>query len=285
VRVPIRVNRSRARLLPARLSSPDPGFLLQPDPSAPVEAFSSVVSLFLLNGTYKSTSPGRHRDSDRLLLDRLAGSTPVVLDVGASDGSTSLDLIRALGDSFAKYYVTDRAVSVHVAAADGRAYFYDAGGACVLVRTPSWVLYPTASGAGWDPLLRALHGGVPPFVPGLPEISLVQPALLERARRDSRVEIRAHDVFDPWRGATPDVVKVANLLNPAYFADDRIRAAIRTLGSALAVGGLLLVIDNRDVEQASLFERTAAGFRLVARVRGGTDVEALVLAQDGATDC
>jgi hypothetical protein len=90
--------------------------------------------------------------------------------------------------------------------------------------------------------------------------------------------IRAHDVFEPWTDRKPTVIKIANLLNRAYFSDERIRSAVANLWRALEPDGLLLVIDNRDVEQSSLFERTGDGFRLLARVRGGTDVEGLVLA-------
>jgi hypothetical protein len=59
--------------------------------------FSIAVSRLQFGITFKTTRPGHHKQSDRLLLETYYGSKPVILDVGASDGSTSLDLIRALG--------------------------------------------------------------------------------------------------------------------------------------------------------------------------------------------
>jgi hypothetical protein len=108
-------------------------------------------------------------------------------------------------------------------------------------------------------------------------VSLVQPRLRELASRDARVHLRPHDIFQPWDGPAPTVIKAANLLNRAYFSEDQIRTAVRNFWRALALDGLLLVIDNRDVEKASLFARTEAGFRSVNAINGGTEIESLVL--------
>jgi len=271
------LNRRAWGALPRRICFPDPALLLRPEAVPTPEAFSDLVSPLLVHGTRKTTRPGRHAQSDRMLLEALRGRRPVILDVGASDGSTSLDLLGALGGEFEAYYVTDKAPRIRARAERGRTFFYGADGECVLVATPRWVAYPTAGARVWRPLLRLLHGEIPPCDPGYPEVSLVQPRLHEIARRDPRVVIRDYDVFRPWDGPAATAVKAANLLNRAYFSDGQIREALRNLWRALAPEGLLLVIDNRGVEQASLFRRSAGGFVPAGKVRGGTDVQDLVL--------
>ncbi|MGK4007668.1 hypothetical protein WMF31_33915 [Sorangium sp. So ce1036] len=272
--------------LPRRIALPDPRDLLASERIAAPDAFAARSSLFVLRGTTRSTRPGRHRQGDALLARALRGSSPVVLDVGAADGSTSLDLLAALGDRFAAYYVTDRTLSLRARTDDrGRAFLYDAeDGTCVLIATPRWVVYPAAEvRAGW--LRRALpwlRGGIPPFDPAYPEVSLVQPRLREVARRDARVIVRAYNVLEPWDGPAPTVVKIANLLNRAFLPDAAIRRATRNLYRALPRGGLLLVIDNRvvdgrPVEKASLLERGEGGFRHVESVNGGTEILDLAL--------
>ncbi|WP_437295111.1 hypothetical protein [Sorangium sp. So ce426] len=267
-------------MLPRRVCFPDPRALLRPEEITSPEVFSERISVLLLGGTYKTTRPGRHRQSDALLVGALRQKSPVVLDVGASDGSTALDLITALGDAFEAYYVTDRALSLRVRADDrGRAFFYDADGACVLAATPRLLFYPAAAGSRRWPrwVLPGWRGAIPPFDPAYPEVSLVQPRLREIARRDARVRLRPHDIFQPWDGPAPTVVKAANILNRAYFSDDQLRRAARNFWRALAPDGLLLVIDNRDAEKASLFARTEGGFEHIDSIHGGTEIKELIL--------
>ncbi|WP_434043189.1 MULTISPECIES: hypothetical protein [Sorangium] len=282
MRIPLRLNRAGwpSLGLPRRICFPDPRDLLRPEQIAAPEVFSERVSILLLSGTRKTTRPGRHRQSDALLVKALGQQRPVVLDVGASDGSTALDLLTTLGDAFASYFVTDRALSLRVRTDDrGRAFFYDADGACVLAATPRLLFYPAAEGLRWLPRWASpwLQGGIPPYDPAYPEVSLVQPRLQELARRDARVVLRTHDIFQPWDGPAPTVIKAANLLNRAYFSDDQLRQAMRNFWSALAPDGLLLVIDNRDIEKASLFARTEGGFRHIDSIHGGTEIRPLAL--------
>lgn len=292
MRVPFRLNRAGwpAVPLPRRICLPDPRNLLSAERIAAPEVFATQSSIFVLHGTTRTTRPGRHRQGDALLARALRGTSPVVLDVGAADGSTSLDLIAALGGRFAAYYVTDRTLSLRARTDDlGRAFLYDAeDGSCVLVATPRWVVYPAVEvRAPWlRRVLPWLHGVIPPYDPAYPEVSLIQPRLREVARRDTRVIVRAYNVFEPWDGPTPTVVKIANLLNRTFFSDARIRQATLNLFRALPRGGLLLVIDNRQVdgrpvEKVSLFERGEDRFQHVESLNGGTEILDLVLGRGG----
>ena len=108
MRLPIKLNQAGWPSRFARLSFAfhDPRPLANEDYShlAPLE-FSRAISTLQFGVTFKTTRPGRQAHSNQFISQIYRESKPVILDVGASDGSTSLDLIRSLVD-FGHYFVT-----------------------------------------------------------------------------------------------------------------------------------------------------------------------------------
>lgn len=190
MRMPIKLNRAGwPRLLSALpLMSDDPRSLALGRSGATRESFSQSVSVLKFGTTFKTTLPGRQPDSNRFLAARYAGKAPVVLDIGASDGSTSLDLLGALTGQFGHYFVTDFNISVRWGVdMRGRYYFTDASGACILSASPRWLIYadvgdaPLAlKAARQAPTLRLagrqLLGGDPPRPPGTGGTGACRPA-------------------------------------------------------------------------------------------------------------
>ncbi len=167
------------------------------------EAFSRMVSTIKVGSTWRTTQARRHGRSDLEVRRLLAGSRPYILDVGASDGTTSLDLIQKLKDGFARYYVTDKVLEVRVLAARPAVFFYDPQGAPLMAATPRLVAYADCSDA--DPLSRRLARGLiaqaPPLAAGgARPVSLVQEELSDLCRRDPRVRLLAYDILEPWSG-------------------------------------------------------------------------------------
>ena len=244
--------------------------------------FSARVSSLTLKGTWRSTRPGRHVQTNKLLARLVSGGQPVIVDIGVSDGVTSLELIEELGANFAKYHVTDRFLAVDFVESGSSVLFFDKGGDCICVAGRWVVFYPEMRRHGR--ILRWLYPGV--FgVEGadrtlLREQSLIQPQLLELAEKDPRIAVTAHDAFAhwPWEGA--EVVKVGNLLNRAYFSDPQITSVLRNAHQALRDGGRLVVVENRgaeQLEQTSIFLRQGGGFILEQQIGAGTEIGDLAL--------
>src|SRR6202790_3563539 len=103
---------------------------------------SAIISVLKFVTTFKTTSPGRHEHSNRYLLELYGSTRPTILDIGVSDGSTALDLLDALRDSFKHYFVTDLNLSVRCGE-DGRGvvYFADRTDRCVLRVSKRWLVY------------------------------------------------------------------------------------------------------------------------------------------------
>jgi len=234
--------------------------------------FSASVSSLQFGVTFKTTHPGRHAQSNRFLRETYRGSRPVILDVGASDGSTSLDLIQELGSNFAYYYVTDLNLSVRCGYdSKGVVYFVDQNGSCILRASERLLVYSDTSRAKL-PLRLIARTLLAKYrnAGGWRNLVLIQPALRRRAKCDPRIIIQRYDIFAPWTGPPPDLVKVANLLNNDYFSDSQIKKALQVQCSILAPNGrLLLISEDQDIEKFSVFRKTPAGMELELTHAGG----------------
>jgi hypothetical protein len=242
--------------------------------------YSARVSSLQSAGTWKTTWPGRHTLTEQLI-EKLVGAGWVdILDVGVSDGSTVLDLIRRLGSRFFSYYATDRTLRVQCETEGRVARFYEADGHCICVATPWLVVYPEDKGSS------LLHRWAQRFLP-LPgvaspgkrrQVDLIQPELRKLAETDPRLIIREYDLLCTWDGPKVDLAKAANVLNRTYFSDDKITLALRNLHEALKDGGHLILTENREAgrEQASVFRRVRQRFQTLQSVGGGSDIADLV---------
>jgi hypothetical protein len=75
-----------------------------------------------------------------------------------------------------------------------------------------------------------------------------------------------------------DIIKVANVLNKTYFADASIKIAASNLCRGLAIGGRLVLTDNRDSERVSILVKQTDGQLAVEQeFNGGCDVTPLLV--------
>ena len=196
----------------------------------------------------------------------------MILDVGASDGSTSLDLIHVLGSDFAYYYVTDLNLCVRCGSdRKGVVYFVDPNGACILRASERFLVYSNTGGAQLPlrliakTLLAKCRN-----VRDWRDLVLIQPDLVRRATRDRRITIERYDMFAPWTGRPPDLIKVANLLNSQYFSDAQLIKALQVQCSNLAPNGrLLLISEEENVERFTVYRKTPTGMQLEWTHAGG----------------
>ena len=65
-----------------------------------------------VGGTIKITGGNRHPVADQMLIDNVDLSDATIVDIGAADGSTSLDLIGKLA-AFQRYVIADLHFSSH----------------------------------------------------------------------------------------------------------------------------------------------------------------------------
>ncbi len=254
----------------------DPRVAASPDPDP--AAFSAAMSAFHVGDTFKITARGRHRISNQVLIDHVDLRGATILDIGASDGGTSVDLIEQANADFAEYFITDRHLTVEAANVGRHVVFFDGSGRCILIGGPGYVAYPADSrrvARTWSRLIRKARASVPR------SIQLINPDARRLIENDPRVSIREHDLFAPWDGPEPDVVKVANLLNRAYFSESDLVRAIDVLRSTVRDGGHLLIIDNPvdptdTTARTGLYRRVGEELQAVATGQPSPEVATLI---------
>lgn len=262
----------------------DPRVLLQ-DELAP-DDFRSAMSILHVGETIKITGTGRHSVADALLLDNVDLRGASLVDLGASDGTTSAELIATLPSDFASYVMADLYLTLQAVEVGRCVLFFDADGTCVLVAGRRLLAWPTLSRTvRWlcaPVLFRARRR------PGR-EVLLLGPEARWLTSSDPRISTRIHDVFQPWPGSAPDVIKVANLLRRLYFSDEDILRALTALLASLEDGGHLLILDNPRLPgiavRAGLYRREAGRFQLVVQTPHAPEIADLLRSPELAVSC
>jgi hypothetical protein len=256
-------------------SAVDARQLIDDTPNA--EQFTRAMRDLRFGVVFKTTAVRRHAATHDALASLSFDAPPVVLDVGSSDGSTSLELIKRI--RFETYYVTDLHLELRYTRVGGRTLFYDDNDACILVVGNRLIVYPDLGGAlppfGW--IARKTHRDLPadPTIDG--QVLLVTPALAVRNNDDENVVVTRYDVLRPWVGTPADLIIAGNILNRGYFDDHALTTAARNLLDALNPGGRLAIIDNRGKsERSTIFREVDGELRVEVEIDGGSEVAGLV---------
>ena len=260
----------------ARFFWADPRVILDPDITR--DQFAGAMSAVHVGGTIEITGGNRHPVADQMLIDNVDLSDATILDVGASDGSTSVDLIGKL-PAFKRYVIAD--LHFHLTAVDTgrRCLFYDGGGTLILVVGPRLLGWPSTS-RFVRLLYRGVDAGARRSGRTAVRVLLLNPAARAVIDTDPRVSYRVHDVFTAWEGPRPTVIKVANLLRRLYFTDEVIAAGLRAIADSLDERGYLLVVDNvrrRGVPpRAGLYQLLDGRFRVVSETPDPPEIADLI---------
>jgi hypothetical protein len=255
------------------------------------DQFSLVLHDVRMAGAWKRTNRDRLGETERMLcrhLDRgFPGELPV-LDVGASDGVTSLDLLRALASEFgphAQVVLTDLNLWLFRYRLGPIVEYRASDGEPILVRIGRFGLRlsqprrGTAGGHGWlnrfylgaDWLRRRMR------LAG--RLALVNPLVGREARitvRELNCLARAEELVGIFVAA-----RASNILNLGYFEPSQVAQAIGHLHSYLKERGCLVISRNRDtetgeVEDGSVWRREADRFVWLEDFGAGSEVRSTV---------
>jgi hypothetical protein len=239
--------------------------------------------LRLPNGTWKTTYPRRLDDVNQQLLELLPRDRRLeLMDVGISSGVSTLEWTEQLAAAGIAHRLTAADLVVEgllVSWGKSLAVLFDESGRVPLLLEAGPVMRPALRDralerAAWrllGPLLRffASAGRRRP-------VPLVVPEL--RAREE--IELVQDDITVPGRFAGRfDVIRAANLVQPAYFDEETMQRILVNLHERLRDGGLL-VLCRTTAEQnnrATIFRRRGERFLAEASLNGGSEVSELVL--------
>ncbi len=254
----------------------NPTVIVNPDVSA--ADFRTAMSAIHVGDTIKITGANRHPEADALLIDNVDLADAEIVDIGASDGSTSVDLIGRL-PGFGSYTIADLFFHISFVRSGRRVLFYDHDGHCILIVGPRFLAWPGQSKAV-EFLYRLVIARAARLSGRRTEVLLLNPDAREMIRNDDRITYRVHDVFQPWTGKPPTVIKVANLLRRLYFSDEKIVQGLNTILQSLAEGGYLLMVDNHRIKglpsRGGLYQRDGGRFTTVACTEHAPEIDDLI---------
>ena len=238
-----------------------------------IDKYLSSVSALKFNSTFKTTGSNRHLLSNQLLQKYLPENS-VILDMGASAGTTSKELMLLLNFKFKKYYVSDANIEVkYFKDKNGRLFFYNENDDCILVASRCFISYPQELKA----VKRFFKKSISENLQKAVKVPLIDPELQEFIRHRDNIFFKKQSIFEPWKFDTPNVIIVANLLNRSYFDDEKLLQAIANLKSIIADDGYLLIVENRNSEQGGLYQKQDLSFVLVENIGKGSDIHELIV--------
>ena len=260
-------------------------------------AFSHVLDDLCVNGSWKRSLPGRLQGSEAVLCRLLTAGGPGavldVLDLGASDGITTVELLNALsraGAAGARLRLADLTLTLQRYRAGALVEYRTARGEPVLVRLGWLGLRLPRSPRRFDglsTLLARLYLKLGPLRRRLREtgtISLISPA----ASPHPGLEAFELDVLvrnDTLNGGF-DGIRASNVLNKENFTRDQLLRALGNLHAYLREGGYLLISRNQigrggETERGSVWQRRESRFISVEGFGGGSELAEVVAAFAG----
>jgi hypothetical protein len=255
------------------------------------DRFSTILHDLRMGAAWKRTARGRLRRTEEMLCTHIRPERRhdlALLDIGASDGITTVDGVRALRSAFGdgvRAVLADRNLwllryhrgpIVEYRAADGEPIMARFGPIGMRLASSRRTIEPDN-----NPLAR-LYLRMRKFRDSMPlgtRISLVHPA----AWREPGISVMELDclVRSKCLENRFDAVRASNVLNLGYFALTQLHLAVGHLYAYLREGGCLVVSRNEDVptgeiENGSVWLKGPRRFRWLQDFGTGSEIKSVV---------
>lgn len=255
------------------------------------DQFSLILHDLRMGGAWKRTNRGRLKRTEEMLCTHLRPKLPgtlTLLDIGASDGITTLEAVCALRRAFG--------VEVHALLADSNicllryrrgpiVEYRAADGEPIMVRCGRIgirLARQRGEADASDNLLARAYLQLGRFRRSMQldaRISLVNPAV----RRDPGITIMELDclAFEETLKGTASAVRASNILNLGYFGLPQLRRAVSHIHAYLRDGGCLVISRNDgrpddEFENGSVWLKEADRFRWLEDFGSGSEIKSVV---------
>lgn len=256
------------------------------------DEFSKILHDIRVGGVWKRTSPGRLPLTTEAIVKNLPEKikSGKVLDIGASDGCTSADLVRALDEKFNgafQVYMADLYLWLDVWKKSVWTEYRSTQGLPVMVEVGGFGMRLPKSEHRWDILGSALAklylslAGFRKSFTYQDRIPLINP--LAQALGEGRVFPIEMDClqYQSALKARFDVIRASNILNFGYFTPEQLQIIVGHLHDYLREDGILVVSRNegtalKENEGGIVWQKAETGFVRVDCFGQGSEIDSLV---------
>jgi hypothetical protein len=261
-----------------------------------VRAFEDLYyTLRTSNGTFRTTFRNRFVDVDAASLRWIGrfGSEPEirVQDRAVSSGLTSAEWARSLFAQFpaVSFEASDLMTELlELRAPDGEIWILEPNGTALQWIKPPFVVSICHPESWRNPFLRWVAARARKRFAGVRQsdcevrrISCIHPEAQALCRSNPGFRFGVRSVFDRTPGAC-HVLRTMNILNRAYFPDERLAEAGDAAFESLRPGGIWIVgrtLEEDASNHVTCFLRAAKGWEPLERIGNGSEIEALVMAR------
>jgi hypothetical protein len=205
------------------------------------QLYSNLISWVSIGKTYKTTNFRRHNNSDDTIIDIISKLSSLdqksFADIGVSDGSGSVYLIDKLKSLNVRSFMFDKYLSLKVVNLWYGYQYINEDNFIVGMKIFCFYIYVF-------PLQILSHSVYDS------SIILINPYVLER-----NISVEYFDIFFSISHVPFDFVKIANVLNFAYFSKQEILKGLKNLHQSISNNGYLFIIRNCDNDESLLVLR------------------------------
>ena len=263
--------------------------------------FSRLVSELCFGGSWKYTKLGRNRQSNQLLVELFRMRKPLaleLLDVGASDGITTWEMLNAISsnlgisvsaaliDKYLTLVCRSNGFVKEYSTSDGKAVFARFGPIGIVLERSHENAYRRFHFRHFVSdffyrkfVYRYLRcSSFRNRLAQIERISLINP-MVESDKRICPFEKDVFSLHAEWIGRF-DVVRVANVLNPGRFSLLAMNKAVAILSDCIKDGGFLVMSRNpsdclNGHEDASIWEKKDGKLALISECGVGFELSSL----------
>ena len=258
------------------------------------DEFSRILQNLRIRGVWKWTGQHRLRQMDRLLTDCAVASGWTrlrMLDIGASDGITTLDTVehlRRIPGMSAHLTIIDQDVRLLAVQRGASTIYFTSSRRPLLVRRGKFALclepMEGLEGILFNRLAAALARRYARILEHADlgcarSIPLMNPAVVQCPS----IDVCEGNLFGPreeWFGRF-DAIRASNVLNLAYYSEARIQEAVGLVHRYLKDGGVFLVSRNwiqsqGEMEAGALWRKQGDRFLRVSELETLPEIAGLV---------
>lgn len=259
------------------------------DETISAQGFSEILSDIVISGTWKLTRGGRLIETQNKIIRFLDNKVKYrILDIGASDGSTTCDLVSEITEKKGKAVdaiIADRFLFLDIYENKYVREYRTTDGTPILAKFGKFALRLPRSEHKLAILtnmlirLYLMSGFIRKGLIFKGKINLLSPVV----RSCSSIQAREVDVMEVNRENTGsfDVIRASNVLLTINFNNDQLAHIINNIFSMLNQEGLLVISRNQiengqETERGSIWQKKGNTLSLLDEFGGGSEIGHLV---------